>query len=72
MNASRTPLPDTPVPAHGHPPAYAVDGQTVPPEHFYAVACDPARHVAVEACAGAGKTWMLVSRILREIGRAHV
>ena len=67
MNASRTPLPDTPVPAHGHPPAYAVDGQTVPPEHFYAVACDPARHVAVEACAGAGKTWMLVSRILRAL-----
>ena len=34
---------------------------------FYAVACDPARHVAVEACAGAGKTWMLVSRIVRAL-----
>nr|WP_242528925.1 UvrD-helicase domain-containing protein [Ramlibacter ginsenosidimutans] len=34
---------------------------------FYAIACDPRRHVAVEACAGAGKTWMLVSRILRAL-----
>jgi ATP-dependent helicase/nuclease subunit A len=36
-------------------------------EAFYALACDPARSVAVEACAGAGKTWMLVSRILRAL-----
>jgi ATP-dependent helicase/nuclease subunit A len=36
-------------------------------EAFYAVACDPRRSVAVEACAGAGKTWMLVSRILRAL-----
>jgi ATP-dependent helicase/nuclease subunit A len=34
---------------------------------FYAVACDPRRSVVVEACAGAGKTWMLVSRILRAL-----
>jgi ATP-dependent helicase/nuclease subunit A len=31
------------------------------------VACDPGRHVVVEACAGAGKTWMLVSRMLRAL-----
>ena len=31
------------------------------------VACDPRRSVVVEACAGAGKTWMLVSRILRAL-----
>ncbi len=45
--------------------AYIVNGQRVPPESFYAVACDPRRSVVVEACAGAGKTWMLVSRMLR-------
>ena len=36
-------------------------------QHFYAIACDPRRSVAVEACAGAGKTWMLVSRIVRAL-----
>lgn len=47
--------------------AYEIDGVRVPPPAFYAVACDPRRSVAVEACAGAGKTWMLVSRILRAL-----
>jgi len=47
--------------------AYRINGQQVPPEVFYARACDPARSVAIEACAGAGKTWMLVSRILRAL-----
>lgn len=47
--------------------AYRIDGALVTPEAFYARACDPARSVAVEACAGAGKTWMLVSRILRAL-----
>ncbi len=52
-----------------HPagPAYEHNGRTVARERFYAIACDPRRHVAVEACAGAGKTWMLVSRILRAL-----
>eukprot|EP01035_Chromulina_nebulosa_P058501 gene58501-80104_t len=48
-------------------PAYRIDGALVGAEAFYAVACDPRRHVVVEACAGAGKTWMLVSRILRAL-----
>ncbi|RZI85242.1 MAG: DNA helicase UvrD [Rubrivivax sp.] len=47
--------------------AYAVNGAAVPRERFYQVACDPQRSVVVEACAGAGKTWMLVSRILRAL-----
>jgi ATP-dependent helicase/nuclease subunit A len=34
---------------------------------FYDAACDPLRHVVVEACAGAGKTWVLVARIARAL-----
>ena len=48
-------------------PAYRIGGRDVGPSAFYAHACDPARSVVVEACAGAGKTWMLVSRILRAL-----
>lgn len=48
-------------------PAYEHNGQPCTREQFYAVACDPRRSVAVEACAGAGKTWVLVSRILRAL-----
>jgi ATP-dependent helicase/nuclease subunit A len=48
-------------------PAYEHNGKTVSAEAFYAIACDPRRNVAVEACAGAGKTWMLVSRIVRAL-----
>ncbi|WP_432731493.1 UvrD-helicase domain-containing protein [Variovorax sp. W6] len=47
--------------------AYEHNGRHVMREAFYIVACDPRRSVAVEACAGAGKTWMLVSRILRAL-----
>ena len=48
-------------------PAYEHNGQPVSRAGFYALACDPRRSVAVQACAGAGKTWMLVSRILRAL-----
>jgi hypothetical protein len=48
-------------------PAYEHNGHRVTAEQFYARACDPARSVAVEACAGAGKTWMLVSRMVRAL-----
>jgi ATP-dependent helicase/nuclease subunit A len=48
-------------------PAYRINGAPAAREAFYALACDPARSIAVEACAGAGKTWMLVSRILRAL-----
>jgi ATP-dependent helicase/nuclease subunit A len=47
--------------------AYFHNQKPVTAEAFYAIACDPRRSVAVEACAGAGKTWMLVSRILRAL-----
>ena len=47
--------------------AYAVNGTAVAAERFYQLACDPHRNVVVEACAGAGKTWMLVSRMLRAL-----
>lgn len=47
--------------------AYEHNGLRVAPAHFYSIACDPRRSVAVEACAGAGKTWMLVSRIVRAL-----
>ena len=49
------------------PPAFRIDGAPVAAAAFYAAACDPARSCVVEACAGSGKTWMLVSRILRAL-----
>jgi ATP-dependent helicase/nuclease subunit A len=45
--------------------AYECDGQPVEAAVFTAIACDPARTVVVEACAGSGKTWLLVARMLR-------
>jgi ATP-dependent helicase/nuclease subunit A len=50
-----------------HAAAYECNGEPVSADAFYAIACDPRRSVAVEACAGAGKTWMLVSRIVRAL-----
>ncbi len=47
--------------------AYRINGQLASAEAFYAAACDPRRSMAVEACAGAGKTWMLVARIVRAL-----
>jgi ATP-dependent helicase/nuclease subunit A len=44
---------------------FLADGQVVKSENFVRLACDPARSVLVEACAGSGKTWLLVSRLLR-------
>jgi ATP-dependent helicase/nuclease subunit A len=45
-------------------PAYEINGQPAPRADFYALACNPQRSVLIEACAGAGKTWMLVSRMV--------
>ncbi len=41
------------------------DGRVVDQHEFVRIACDPSRSVTVEACAGSGKTWLLVSRMLR-------
>lgn len=45
--------------------AYEIDEQAVSAPQFIALACDPAHSVVVEACAGSGKTWLLVARMLR-------
>jgi ATP-dependent helicase/nuclease subunit A len=47
------------------PRAYEIDGADADAVQFTRVACDPRRSVAVEACAGSGKTWLLVARMLR-------
>ena len=47
--------------------AYSAAGQACSSDAFYAIACDPAQSVVVEACAGSGKTWLLVSRIVRAL-----
>lgn len=45
--------------------AYEVNGEAADAARFTRVACDPAHSVVVEACAGSGKTWLLVARMLR-------
>jgi ATP-dependent helicase/nuclease subunit A len=45
--------------------AYENDGLATSAGEFVQIACDPARSVVVEACAGSGKTWLLVARMLR-------
>ncbi|TFV88985.1 ATP-dependent exonuclease, partial [Oxalobacteraceae bacterium OM1] len=47
------------------PRAYEANGEPVEAPQFTRIACDPARSVVVEACAGSGKTWLLVARMLR-------
>jgi len=47
------------------PRAYEINDAPADAARFIAIACDPARSVVVEACAGSGKTWLLVARILR-------
>lgn len=51
----------------GREPAYRADGRDCDAAQFYGLACDPRRSGVIEACAGAGKTWMLVSRIVRAL-----
>ena len=44
---------------------YLADDLPISEADFIRRACDPLRSAVVEACAGSGKTWLLVSRILR-------
>ena len=59
---SETPIPREPTrtPSSAAPISqqftYEHKGQPVSRQAFYAIACNPQRSVAVEACAGAGKT----------------
>ena len=45
--------------------AYEINGRPAAAAAFTAAACDPRHSVVVEACAGSGKTWLLVARMLR-------
>ncbi|WP_199710505.1 UvrD-helicase domain-containing protein [Noviherbaspirillum cavernae] len=47
------------------PRACEINGEAVSAQQFIRIACDPQRSVVVEACAGSGKTWLLVGRMLR-------
>ena len=44
---------------------YLLDDRAIDETEFTRRACDPRASVVVEACAGSGKTWLLVSRIVR-------
>ncbi len=44
---------------------YLADDQPIDSQTFTRRACDPRASVVVEACAGSGKTWLLVGRIVR-------
>ena len=44
---------------------YLADDRPIDEDEFIRRACDPRSSVVVEACAGSGKTWLLVSRIVR-------
>jgi len=47
------------------PHPYQMNGEAVEAQRFTNAACDPRHSVVVEACAGSGKTWLLVARMLR-------
>ncbi len=46
---------------------YLAGMQPIDEAEFKARACDPRASVIVEACAGSGKTWLLVGRIVRAL-----
>ncbi len=46
---------------------YLADDRPIGEEEFTRRACDPRRSAVVEACAGSGKTWLLVGRAVRAL-----
>ncbi len=46
---------------------YLADERPIGGDEFTRQACDPNASVVVEACAGSGKTWLLVARIIRAL-----
>jgi ATP-dependent helicase/nuclease subunit A len=46
---------------------FLADEQPIDEHEFKRRACDPRSSVVVEACAGSGKTWLLVGRIVRAL-----
>lgn len=47
------------------PRAYERNEMAIDAAEFTRIACEPGHSVVVEACAGSGKTWLLVARMLR-------
>src|SRR5689334_470156 len=45
--------------------SYEINGVSCAANQFIEAACNPTNSVVVEACAGSGKTWLLVARMLR-------
>ncbi|MCD6025909.1 MAG: ATP-dependent exonuclease [Solimicrobium sp.] len=45
--------------------SYQINGEDSNARQFIEVACDPRNSIVVEACAGSGKTWLLVARMVR-------
>ena len=45
--------------------SYQINSKDASDRQFIATACEPRNSVVVEACAGSGKTWLLVARMLR-------
>jgi ATP-dependent helicase/nuclease subunit A len=50
---------------------YLADDKAIGADEFTRRACDPLASVVVEACAGSGKTWLLVARIVRLLLAGH-
>jgi len=46
---------------------FLADERPISEEEFKQRACDPRASVVVEACAGSGKTWLLVGRVVRAL-----
>jgi ATP-dependent helicase/nuclease subunit A len=45
--------------------SFVINGRARTQDDFVRSACDPTCSVVVEACAGSGKTFLLVARMLR-------